>query len=106
MMNLQNNSTKINQFLQAHLKLWESKILPHLPEQLEELAEKTGAPKRKREVCSVQDLLKVLFLYACSNFSFCILAVVVCAPGISNVSDTAWRKRFSKAALFLHEVLH
>jgi len=48
----------------------------------------------------------VLFLYACSNFSFRILAVAACALELSNVSDTAWRKRFSKAAPFLHEVLH
>ena len=48
----------------------------------------------------------MLFLYASSNFSFRILAAAACALGISTISDTAWRKRFSKAAPFLREILH
>ncbi len=48
----------------------------------------------------------MLFLYASSNFSFRILAAAACALGISVISDTAWRKRFSKAAPFLREILH
>jgi len=105
MMNLQNGSTKINQFLQAHLKLWENRILPHLPEQLGELAEKTGALKRKKGPFCSGSTKSAVFI-CLSNFSFRILAVAACALGISNVSDTAWRKRFSKAAPFLYEVLH
>ena len=105
-MNFQDDFTKINTFLQAHLKLWNNKILPHLPENLEELAEQTGALRRKRGIRSVQDLLKILFLYACSSFSFRILAAATCALGISDISDTAWRKRFSNAVPFLHELLN
>ena len=48
----------------------------------------------------------MLFLYASSNFSFRILAVAACTLGISRISDTAWRKQFSKAAPFLHKILH
>lgn len=105
-MNLQNHSNKTDKILQELLKKWDSKISPHLPGQLDELAEQTGALRRKRGIHSAVDLLKVLFLYACSNLSFRILAVAACALGISNVSDTAWRKHFSKAVPFLHEILH
>ena len=48
----------------------------------------------------------MLFLYACSKFSFRILAFAACVLGISNISDTAWRKQFSKSVPFLHEILH
>ena len=73
---------------------------------MDEIAKRTGALHRKRGVCSCVDLLRMLFLYASSNFSFRILAAAACALGISTISDTAWRKRFSKAAPFLREILH
>ncbi len=105
-MNSQNNSTKLDEDLQEVMKKWDEKILTFLPEDLDELALKTGAIKRKRGIHSALDLLKILFLYACSNISFRILAAVSCALEISHISDTAWRKRFSKSANFLHEILH
>ena len=105
-MNLQTNSTKLNKDLQEVLKKWNKKILPFLPKWLDDLARQTGAIQRKRGIGSATDLLKILFLYACSNFSFRILAAASCALGISNISDTAWRKHFSKSASFLHEILH
>ncbi len=105
-MNLQNDSTKLNSNIQEVFKNWDDKILPHLPQQLDEMAKRTGALQRKRGVCSALDLLRMLFLYASSKFSFRILAVAACALGISSISDTAWRKRFSRAAPFLHEMLH
>lgn len=105
-MNFQNDFNKLNSSIQENFKNWDNKILPHLPKQLDEMAKRTGSLQRKRGVCSSVDLLKMLFLYACSNCSFRILAVAACALGISSISDTAWRKRFSKAAPFLHEILH
>jgi len=45
-------------------------------------------------------------LYASSKISFRILALAAYVPGISNISDTAWRKQFSKSVPFLHEILH
>lgn len=105
-MNSQDDSNKMDKLLQAHLKKWDKKILPHLPRNLDEMAGKSGALQRKRGFRSVYGLLKVFFLYACSNISFRILAAAAFTPGISDVSDTALRKRFSKAAPFLHEVLH
>lgn len=105
-MNLQNNFTKNNKLLQEHLKIWDQNILPYLPDKLDESAVQSGALQRKRGIHSVYDLLKILFLYACSSLSFRVLAAASCALGISSVSDTALRKRFAKAAPFLHEVLH
>lgn len=100
------NDTRTERLLQEHLKIWDNKILPCLPENLDRLAEETGAFRRKRGVRSVPDLLKMLFLYACSGFSFRILAAAACALGISGISEAAWRKRFSGAVPFLHSVLH
>lgn len=105
-MNLLIDSNKMDQLLQENLKIWDDTILPHLPKQLDKLAEQSGTLQRKRGIRSALDLLKILFLYACSDFSFRILASAACTLGIANVSDTAWRKRFSKAVPFLHEVLH
>ena len=73
-MNLQNNFNKQNKNLQDVLKRWDEKILPFLPDYLDELARKTGAIQRKRGLGSASGLLKMLFLYACSNISFRILA--------------------------------
>lgn len=105
-MNLQNDFNKLDSKIQEVFENWDNKILPHLPQQMDEMAKRTGALHRKRGVCSCVDLLRMLFLYASSNFSFRILAAAACALGISTISDTAWQKRFSKAAPFLHEILH
>ncbi len=104
-MNLQNNFNRQNKNLQDVLKKWDEKILPHLPENLEELVLKTGALQRKRGIRSATDLLKILFIYACQEISFRMLAAAACALGISAVSDTSLRKHFSKASSFLHEIL-
>jgi len=105
-MNLQNDSTKLEKNLQEVIEKWNKKILPHLPENLDELANKTGVIQRKRGVNSATDLLKILFLYACSKVSFRILAFAACVLGISTIYDTAWRKQFSKSIPFLNEILH
>ena len=105
-MNLQTDFTKLNRNIQEAFKKWDNKILPYLPKQMDEMAKRTGAIQRKRGVCSCVDLLRMLFLYASSNFSFRVLAVAACALGISAISDTAWCKRFSKAVPFLRDILH
>lgn len=104
-MNLQNHFTKSDKNVQEISDNWNKIIFPHLPENLEEIAKQEGVFKRKRGLRSVAGLLKVLFLYACSNFSFRILAAASCAFGIADISDTAWRKHFSKAAPLLRGVL-
>ena len=87
MMKLQNNSTKMAGLIQEHFNLWDNKIFPHLPQKMDELAVQTNALQRKRGVRSAYDLLKIFFIYACSDFSFRILACAAHALGISNVSD-------------------
>lgn len=104
-MNLQNHFTTPDKNAQEISDNWNKIILPHLPENLDEIAKQEGILKRKRGLHSVTDLLKVLFLYACSGFSFRILAAASCALGIADISDTAWRKHFSKAAPFLRGIL-
>lgn len=106
MMNLQDNFVKTDKILQEHLNVWDNKIFPHLPQNVEELAKKTKALQRKRGIHSVVDLLKICFLYACSDFSFRILACAAHALTVSHISDTAWRKHFSRSVPFLHELLH
>ena len=105
-MNFQNDFNKVNSKIQEVFKNWDNKLLPHLPLHMDEIAKRTGALQRKRGVCSCVDLLRMLFLYASSNFSFRFLAAAACALGVSAISDTAWRKHFSKAAPFLRELLH
>ena len=105
-MKLQNNFTKMDGILQKHLNLWDNKIFPHLPQNTDELAAQTDTLQRKRGIRSAWDLLKIFFIYACSDCSFRILACAAHALGISSVSDTAWRKRFSKSVPFLQEILH
>ncbi len=104
-MNLQNDFTKMDKFLQEHLKIWDYKILSHFPDNLDETAAQSGALQRKRGIHSVYDLLK-LFFSLCMFQPFLPCPGAVCALGISSVSSTALRKRFSKAAPFLHKVLH
>ena len=99
-MNLQNNFTKLDKNLQEVLEKWDKKILPFLPECLDGLARKTGIIQRKRGVRSASDLLKMLFLYACSSISFRVLAAAAYALGISDIFDTSWRKHFQKASCF------
>ena len=105
-MNLLFYSTKSNEKLQEVSQTWEKEILPHLPQNLETLAKNSGFLQRKRGISSVVGFLKILFLYAVSGISFRLLAAAACGLGISEISDTAWRKKCIKAVPFLHEVLH
>ena len=104
-MNLLSYSTKTMEKLQAISQTWEKEILPHLPQNLELLAQSSGILQRKRNIFSAIQLLKVFFLYAVSGFSFRMLAAAAFGLCISNISDTAWRKKYRKAVPFLEEVL-
>ncbi len=50
-MNLQNDCTKMDQLLQEHLNIWDHKILPHFPKNLDETGTRLGALQRKRGSC-------------------------------------------------------
>lgn len=105
-MNLPFYSTKSKEKLQEISQTWEKEILPHLPQNLETIAKKSKAFQRKRGLSSAVDFLKILFLYAVSGISFRLLAAAAYGLGISDISDTAWRKKCIKAVPFLHEILH
>ncbi len=105
-MDLQNNFTQSDKNLQEVLEKWDKKILPFFTWMPGCTYKKTGAVQRKRGLHSASGLLKMLFLYACSSISFRVLAAAAYALGISDISDTSWRKHFSKASCFLYEVLH
>ena len=86
-MKLQNNFTKMDGILQEHSNLWDNKIFPHLPQNTDELAAQTDTLQRKRGIRSAWDLLKIFFIYACSDCSFRILA---CAA-VLTVLSVSWR---------------
>ena len=69
-----------------------------------DLLKKQGSYKERGTFCT--GLLKMLFLYTCSSISFRVLAAAAYALGISDISDTSWRKHFSKSSCFLYEILH
>ena len=104
-MNLQKYFNRKDKNTQDISDNWDKIILPKLPKNLDEIARKEGAIIRKRGLRSATGLLKILFLYACCNLSFRILAAASCALGIADISDTAWRKRFAKSVPFLRGVL-
>ena len=49
-MNLQNDFNNLNSKIQEVFKNWDNKILPHLPQHLDEMAKRTDALHRKRGV--------------------------------------------------------
>lgn len=104
-MNLQSYFNNSDKNIQDISNNWNKIFFQHLPKNLDKIAEQEGVLKRKRGLRSAAELLKILFLYACSNLSFRVLAAASCALGTADISDTAWRKHFSKSAPFLHGVL-
>ena len=49
-MNLQNGFNKLNSSIQEVFKDWDNKILPHLSQQMDEMAKRTGVMQKKRGV--------------------------------------------------------
>lgn len=105
-MNLRINFIKLQRKLQEVSNTWTKEITPFLPENLEEIAKETGLLYRKRGITSTPDILKVFFLYAVSGISFRMLAAAAHGLQISSISDTAWRKKLSKGAPFLRNLLN
>lgn len=105
-MNLQTYSTKTTPSLQDVFSLWNTKILPLLPKNLERTAQQNHLFQRKRELSSALNMLRMFFLYAASDLSFRMLSVAASALGICAISDTAWRKKFLASTPFLKQLLH
>jgi Transposase DDE domain len=76
---------------------WNEVVTTRLPANLEEQARHLKAWKRKREVRSVDDLLRALLVYACCQYSFRELGMWAVLKGIGSLSERAWRKRLEKS---------
>ena len=104
-MNLQTYSTKMAPSLQQVFSLWNEKILPLLPKQLETIAQQHQLLQRKRVLTSAFDMLRMFFLFASSGISLRMLSVAAASLGIATMSDTAWRKKLLASLSFLQQVL-
>jgi len=102
--NQKNSTAKANK-IQDMAALWIEQIEKLLPANLDESAKTKGALIRKRGIKSSSDLLKVLLIYAVSTMSMRMLSLCASVLGIANISDTAWRKRFTGAELWLAYIL-
>lgn len=76
---------------------WNEVVSTRLPANLEEQARQLKAWKRKREVCSVEGLLRALLVYACCQYSFRELGMWAVLKGIGSLSERAWRKRLEQS---------
>ena len=72
------------------------KILELLPADLEKAANETGALKRKREIKTAADLLRLVFLYVVQGMSYLEVSVIAKLKGIAQISDVGFMKRFAK----------
>lgn len=104
-MNLRNDYTKNMDKLQAAHQDWNEKIASHLPKNIEEILAESKVVKRKREIGSGLELLKIFFLFASSRLSFRMLSLCSAVLSIAGISDTAWRKQLKKSIPFLHSLL-
>jgi len=104
--NTKDNNSSISEGQVENLnRQWQEKIVNYLPQDLEETAKKYGVITRKRGIQSAVDLLRVMFIYVTSELSFNMLALCACRLNISEMSDTAWRKKFNSCTLWLTYIL-
>jgi hypothetical protein len=68
---------------------------------LEGSARETGALERRREIRSASDLLRIIFMYVVSDWSFRLVGAWVLLQGLGNLSDVAILKRFRGSRLWL-----
>ena len=82
-----------------------NKLIEMLPEGYEKAAKKTGAFKRKREIETVADLLKLVFMYIAHGLSHLEMSVTAKMKGIADISDVAFMKRFGKCGKLIEWLL-
>lgn len=100
----QTNYNKKKERNQAE-KMYEEKILKKLPKNMEETAKEYKAIERKRGIKSAGELLRIMIIYAMSNVSFPVLSAIAAATGVSEITDTAWRKQIRKSVVWLSFLL-
>jgi len=81
------------------------KLLEMLPRGYAEAARETGALKRKREIKTAIDLLKLVFLYVANGLSHLEVSVIAKMKGIAQISDVAFMKRFAKCGKLIEWLL-
>lgn len=80
-------------------------LLSLLPQNLDEIAQETGAIRRRRAVDSASTLLRLLLAYACCDLSLRETAEWAHQSTLASLSDVALLKRFRNAVSFLGELL-
>jgi len=81
------------------------KLLEMLPEGYEKAGRETGALKRKREIETVFDLLKLVFMYVAHGLSHLEVSVIAKMKGIAQISDVGFMKRFGKCGKLMEWLL-
>ena len=80
---------------------WEQEVLPQLPGDYEQQAQRLGAFVRQREIKRVADLLRALLAYVLCAPSFRQVGSWAVLVGVANISHVAWRTRLRQAHAWL-----
>jgi Transposase DDE domain len=87
------------------LDLWETEVVPQLPERLDEQARLLKAYQRYREIERASDLLRALLAWVLGGCSFRQLGCWAVLLGVADISEAAWRKRVRQCGEWLHWLL-
>ena len=80
---------------------WEHEVLPQLPADYEQQAQRLRAFVRPRQIKRVADLLRALLAYVLCAPSFRQLGSWAVLIGLANLSNVAWRSRLRQARAWL-----
>jgi len=101
----QNNNTTSTAKMQELADKWQEEIESFLPTNLDETAKETGAIVRKRGFKNILGFLKVMLIYASTTLSLRMITLCANTLKVSDVSDTAWRKRIINSVEWLTVIL-
>jgi len=81
------------------------RLIKKLPEGYEKAAKETGGFKKKREIKTVTDLLRLIFVYIVNGLSYIEISTISKVKGIADISDVGFMKRFSNCGKLFKEIL-